>query len=195
MRAPVPVMRRGPVRRAPPKPKDNTPINDMIKFEQMRVMAQNPGEADEFLGVMSKADALAEAEKRGLDLVLVTTKGDVPVCKIISFDKYRYDKEKKQKELKRAASTSQKLKELKMSYRIGIQDFEVRKKQAVRFLQQGDKVKFSMFFRGREIVFSDKGREVMLDMATALEDVGVLEGKPKVEGRQMIMMIVPKPSK
>lgn len=183
------------MRRAPPKPKDNTPINDMIKFEQMRVMAQNPGEADEFLGVMSKADALAEAEKRGLDLVLVTTKGDVPVCKIISFDKYRYDKEKKQKELKRAASTSQKLKELKMSYRIGIQDFEVRKKQAVRFLQQGDKVKFSMFFRGREIVFSDKGREVMLDMATALEDVGVLEGKPKVEGRQMIMMIVPKPSK
>jgi len=167
----------------------------MIDFEEMRVMVHNPGEADEPLGVMSKADALAEAEKRGQDLVLVTTKGGVPVCKIISFDKYRYDKEKKAKELKRAASTGQKLKELKMSYRIGSQDFEVRKKAAVRFLQQGDRVKFSMLFKGREIVFAEKGREVMHDMATALEDVGVLEGRPKVEGRQMIMMITPKPSK
>ena len=142
-RAPSPAMaiRRGRQQRAPPKPVDNTPINEMIKFEEMRVIVDMGAEADEMLGVLSKADALAKAEELGLDLVLIAAKGEVPLCKIVSFDKYRYAKEKKKKELKRAASTGQELKELKMSYKIGEHDYDVRKKQATRFLKQGNKVR------------------------------------------------------
>lgn len=132
--------RRPPRGQIAPKPKDTTPINDSIQYDQMRVTVDVPGEADEMLGVMSKEEALAEARKLDLDLVLVAAKSDPPVCKIVSYDKYRYAKEKKKKELKAAASKGQELKELKMSYKIGEHDYEVRKKQALRFLKQGNKV-------------------------------------------------------
>jgi len=144
------------------------------------------------LGVMTKAEALAKAKEMDLDLVLIVKKGDVPVCKIVSYDKYRYAKEKKKKEQKAAASKGQELKELKMSYKIGEHDYEVRKKQALRFLQQGNKVKFSMLFRGREITHTEVGEKIMMDMASSLEEIGTLDGNPKVMGRQMIMMISPK---
>merc|ERR1719198_1786277 len=155
-------------------------------------MIDVPGEADEMLGVMSKADAIAKAQELELDLVLIAAKTDPPVCKIVSYDKFRYAKEKKKKEQKAAASKGQELKELKMSYKIGEHDYDVRKKQAVRFLQQGNKVKFSMLFRGREITHTDVGQKIMLDMAASLDDLGVLDGTPKIMGRQMIMMISPK---
>lgn len=192
-RAPAPAM-GGRRFRPQPKPqfKDNTPINEGIDFEEMRVMIDKPGEADEMLGVMSKADAIAEAQKLELDLVLIAAKTDPPVCKIVSYDKFRYAKEKKKKEQKAAASKGQELKELKMSYKIGEHDYEVRKKQALRFLAQGNKVKFSMLFRGREITHSDVGQKIMLDMAASLDDIGVLDANPKIMGRQMIMMISPK---
>jgi len=180
-----------PQQRAP-APKDNTPINEKIDFQEMRVVIDQPGEADELLGVMSKAEALEKAEEMELDLVLIASKGELPVCKIVSYDKYRYAKEKKKKEQKAAASKGQELKELKMSYKIGEHDYDVRKKQAVRFLQQGNKVKFSMLFRGREITHSEVGQKIMMDMAKELDEIGVLDGNPKIMGRQMIMMISPK---
>lgn len=188
----APVMGGRRPRQAPQKVVDNTPINERIQFDEMRVTVDVPGEADEMLGVMSKADALAEAQRRDLDLVLIAAKSDPPVCKIVSYDKFRYAKEKKKKEQKAAASKGQELKELKMSYKIGEHDYEVRKKQAIRFLKQGNKVKFSMLFRGREITHADVGQKLMLEMATSLEDIGVLDGNPKIMGRQMIMMISPK---
>merc|ERR1719331_2181406 len=147
-------------------------------------MIDNPGEADEMLGVMSKGDAIAEAQKMDLDLVLIAAKTDPPVCKIVSYDKFRYAKEKKKKEQKAAASKGQELKELKMSYKIGEHDYEVRKKQALRFLQQGNKVKFSMLFRGRDVTHSDVGKAVMLRMADALDEIGVVDTAPRVFGRQ-----------
>jgi len=196
-RAPVPTMGgrgRGRYNRAPPPPKDTTPYNEAIQYEEMRVMIDVPGEADEMLGVMSKSDALEAARERDLDLVLVA-KGPPPVCKIVSYDKYRFTKEKKKKEQSKAASKGQELKELKMSYNIGEHDSDVRTKQALKFLKQGNKVKFSMLFRGREITHADVGKEVMLKMADTLEDIGVLDSPPKVMGRQMIMLISPKPLK
>jgi len=158
-------------------------------------MLDNPAEGDTMLGVMTKAEALAEAEERELDLVLVSDKSEPVICKIVSYDKFRFAKEKKRKDQQKAASKGQELKELKMSYKIGDHDYQVRKKQATKFLGQGNKVKFSMLFRGREVTHADVGRTVMLRMASELEDIGVLDASPRVMGRQMIMMIGPKPTK
>jgi len=193
--ATAPFMQRGRGRGPPrPEPKDTTPINGAIKYDQMRVMVDAGGGNDEMLGVMSRDEALDAARERELDLVLIAEKSDPPVCKIVSYDKYRFAKEKKRKEQQKAASRGKsELKELKMSYKIGDHDYGVRKKQATRFLTAGDKVKFSMLFRGREVTHADVGREVMLRMAGELEDLGVLDSPPKVMGRQMIMMISPRP--
>ena len=126
--------------------------------------------------------------------MLIAGKSDPPVVKIVSYDKFRFAKEKKKKEQQKAAARGKsELKELKMSYKIGEHDYEVRKKSAIKFLTSGDKVKFSMLFRGREVTHSDVGREIMIKMASELEDVGVLDAQPKVMGRQMIMMLSPRP--
>merc|ERR1719409_2153741 len=151
--------------------------------------------SDEMLGIMSKADALAAAEERELDLVLIAAKSDPPVVKIVSYDKFRFAKEKKRKEQQKAANKGKsELKELKLSYKIGDHDFGVRKKNAIKFLSSGDKVKFSMLFRGREVTHSEVGKEIMLRMAGELEELGALDSPPKVMGRQMIMMISPRAS-
>ena len=185
---------RGRFRRDPPRPVDNTPINELIPFEEMRVLVDVGGGNDDLLGVLSKEDALAAARERELDLVLIAAKSEPPVCRIVSYDKYRFAKEKKRKEqLKAAARGQSELKELKMSYKIGTHDYDVRKKQAEKFLGTGDKVKFSMLFKGREVTHADVGREVMLRMASELEDLGTLDAAPKVMGRQMVMMISPRP--
>mmetsp|Transcript_15013 Transcript_15013/g.48216 ORF Transcript_15013/g.48216 Transcript_15013/m.48216 type:complete len:260 (-) Transcript_15013:81-860(-) len=188
---PVCQMRRGRQMRKPPAPKDNTPINEAIAFDEMRVLVDVPGGSDEMLGVMPKADALAAAEERQLDLVLIADKSEPVICKIVSYDKFRFNKEKKKKEQAKAVK-GQELKELKMSYKIGAHDFDVRLRSAQRFLKQGNKVKFSMLFRGREIVHSAVGKEIMERMATALDDHGVLDSSPRVFGRQMIMTVGPK---
>jgi len=186
--------RRGGYRQPPP-PRDTTVRNEGITQETLRVMIDVGGGADEMLGVMSREEALAAAAERELDLVMVSDKSDPPVCKIVSYDKYRFAKEKKRKEQMKAASRGKsELKELKMSYKIGEHDYDVRKKRAVKFLSAGDKVKFSMLFKGREVTHADVGRQVMLKMASELEDVGVLDAAPKVMGRQMIMMISPRPN-
>jgi translation initiation factor IF-3 len=177
--------------RAPPK--ETVPINEAITFPEMRVLVDTGDGKDDMLGVLSKEDALAAARERDLDLVLIAGKEEPVVCKIISYDKFRYANEKRKKEQRKAASRSKSdLKELKMSYKIGEHDYEVRKKQAVKFLNGGDKVKFSMQFRGREITHQTVGKEVLLRMANELEEHGNLDGIPKVMGRTMIMMISPK---
>lgn len=174
--------------------KDTTPINGAIPYDNLRVMLDLGGGNDEMLGIMSKDDALEAARERELDLVLIADKSDPPVVKIVSYDKFRFAREKKRKEQQKAASRGKsELKELKMSYKIGDHDYAVRRKQATKFLKSGDKVKFSMLFRGREVTHADVGKEIMLRMASELEELGALDSPPKVMGRQMIMMISPKP--
>ena len=172
--------------------KDTTPINQDIDATQMRVVIDNPGGADTMLGVMDKKAALGEAENRQLDLVLIA-KGDIPVCKIVSYDKFRFNKEKKKKEQQKAVR-GQELKELKMSYKIGQHDFDVRLRAAERFLTSGDKVKFSIQFKGREIAHADVAQEVMERMRDALVEKGTVDAPPRVMGRQMIMTVSPKKS-
>ena len=131
---------------------DRTPINGAIPFENMRVMVDAGDGTDELLGIMSKDEALEAARERELDLVLIAGKSDPAVVKIVSYDKFRFAKEKKRKEQQKAAARGKsELKELKMSYKIGVHDYTVRKKSALKFLSAGDKVKFSMLFRGREV--------------------------------------------
>jgi len=188
------MQRRGRGAWTPPPKKDVTPINDAIPFEEMRVLVDVGGGADELLGVMSKAEALDAADERELDLVLVASKAEPVVCKIVSYDKYRFALEKKKKEQQKAASRGKsELKELKLSYKIGDHDYQVRKKQGIKFLSSGDKVKFSMLFRGREVTHADVGRDIMMTLAGELEEYGVLDSTPKVMGRTMIMMISPRP--
>jgi len=166
-------------------------MNEDIDFEEVRVIVDVPGASDEMLGVMSSASALAEAKQRELDLVVMSAASSPPVCKIVSYDKYRFAQEKKKKEQAKNVKASE-LKELKMSYKIGDHDFDVRRKRAVKFLGQGDKVKFSILFKGREIAHTDVGKEVMTRMAETLEECGTVDSPPRVMGRQMIMMITPK---
>jgi len=191
---PVMMAGRGRGNRQPPPPRDTTPINEKIDFETMRVMVDIGGGNDEMLGIMSRDEALAAAQERELDLVLIADKSDPPVVKIVSYDKFRFAKEKKRKEQQKAAARGKsELKELKMTYKIGEHDYSVRQKQAIKFLSAGDKVKFSMLFRGREVTHADVGQKIMLRMAGDLEELGVLDSPPKVMGRQMIMMVSPRP--
>ena len=180
---------RGP--RAPPQ-RDVPMINEIIPHEEMRVMIEKQGESDEMLGIMRKEDAIAAARERDLDLVLIADKSEPVVCKIVSYDKYRFTKEKKAKEQKKASKNAD-LKELKMSYKIGDHDYDVRKRSAERFLSQGNPVKFSIFFRGREVAHTDVGLSVMERMAESLVEFGTVDAKPKIMGRSMIMMMKPKP--
>ena len=114
-------------------------INEIIPHEDMRGMIEKQGESDEMLGIMRKEDAIAAARERDLDLVLIADKSEPVVCKIVSYDKYRFTKEKKAKEQKKASKNAD-LKELKMSYKIGDHDYDVRKRSAERFLSQGNPV-------------------------------------------------------
>lgn len=179
---------RGPVRTIEQKP----PMNEEITHDTVRVVTQNPNGKDDTLGIMSKAEALQKASELGnLDLILININSDPPVCKIADYSKYRYMKEKKAKEIKKNSKASE-LKEVKMSYKIDVHDYEVRKKNAVKFLNQGNRVKCTVMFKGREMQHNDLGRELLYRMADDLSKVCTMDGKPKSEGRNLSCIISPK---
>lgn len=179
-------------RRAPTKER-KPPMNDEIAPGDLRVTTPNEKGKDEPLGVMSRDEALAKAkEMGGLDLILVNPNSDPPVCKIADYSKYRYMKEKKAKELKKNSKATE-VKEVKMSYKIDVHDYEVRKKNAVKFLKQGNRVKCSIQFRGREVQHDKLGFELLDKLAGEMEDIATREGRPKREGRNLSMIVTPRP--
>ncbi len=139
-------------------------------------------------------EALKIARNLDLDLVEISPKAEPPVCKVIDYKKFIYDQKKKQKAIK---SKAQKvvIKELRFGPNTGEHDFDFKLKHARSFLADGAKVKAFVFFRGRTIIFKDKGQILLLKLAQALEDVGVVENMPKLEGKKMIMIIAPKKKK
>ena len=141
--------------------------------------------------ICSIDEALKIAKDLGLDLVEISPNVDPPVCKVIDYKKFIYDQKKKQRAIK---SKAQKvvIKELRFGPNTGEHDFDFKLKHARNFLKDGAKVKAFVFFRGRTIIFKDKGQILLLRLAQALEDVGVVENMPKLEGKKMIMMIAPK---
>ena len=144
--------------------------------------------------ICSVVVALPISRKIGLDLVEISPKADPPVCKIIDYKKFIYDQKKK---LKTIQSKAQKvvIKELRFGPNTGEHDFDFKLKHAKKFLQDGAKVKAFVFFRGRTIVFKEQGQILLLKLAQALEDVGVVEEMPRLDGKKMIIIIAPKKKK
>lgn len=139
-------------------------------------------------------DAMALADEMELDLVEISPTAKPPVCKIIDYNKFLYEQKKKQKEMKaKAAKVS--LKEVRMTPNIDDHDFNFKLNHAKKFLSDGDKVKVDVFFKGRSIIFKDKGKYQLLKFADQLEDYAKVERLPKMEGKRMIMILAPKKNK
>ena len=172
--------------------KDNkqTQINDEIRAAEVRVI----DETGEMRGVMSLDDALALAEAADLDLVNVSPNAEPPVCKILDYGKYRYEQQKKEKMAKKNQHVTE-IKEIRLSPSIEDHDVDVKAKTAIKFLQDGDKLKVSLRFRGRERDYTQLGYEVMQKFAEIVSDYGVIEKEPKMEGRRMNMFMGPKKDK
>jgi len=145
-------------------------------------------------GIYSVEDARAMAEDLGLDLVEISPSADPPVCRIIDYKKFLYEQKKKQKELKAKQQTVE-MKEIRFGPNTDEHDLNFKLKHARKFLEEGHKVKAFVFFRGRTIVFKERGEILLLKFAQELEDVGIVESMPKLEGKRMIMFIVPKKKK
>ncbi len=141
--------------------------------------------------IVALDEALKTANRLGLDLVEISPNAEPPVCKVIDYKKFIYDQKKKQKAIK---SKAQKvvIKELRFGPNTGEHDFNFKLKHAEKFLQDGAKVKAFVFFRGRTIIFKEQGEILLLKLAQALEEFGVVESMPKLEGKRMIMLIAPK---
>ena len=163
--------------------------NEDIDLAETRVM----DEEKEFIGLMSSEEALALAEEAGLDLVLVSPDAKPPVCRIMNYSKFKYENEKKARETrKKAAASRVELKELKMRYNIDVHDYGVRLKAAQKFLGQGDRIKVTCQFRGRENEFRNIGQDMFMRFVDDVgADLGAIDGAPSMEGNRMVMLMSP----
>ncbi|WP_414638244.1 translation initiation factor IF-3 [Azospirillum sp.] len=149
------------------------------------------GADGEMIGVVSLRDAFDAAADANLDLVEVAPQADPPVCKILDYGKFRFEEQKKAAEARKKQKIIE-LKEIKLRPGIDDNDYEVKMRSAVRFLEEGDKVKVTMRFRGREMAHQHLGMEVLLRVRDRLADLAKVEQMPKLEGRQMVMVIAPR---
>jgi len=143
------------------------------------------------LGIMTPADAMKIADENELDLVMIAPTAVPPVCKVMDYGKYKFEEMKKEKEAKKKQKTIE-IKEIRISPNIDQHDFEFKAKNAASFLKAGNKVKITLRFKGREASYSELGEKVLLKFKDALEDYGTVEKAPKLEGRNMTMLVVPK---
>lgn len=164
-------------------------VNEDIRVREIRVIDEN----GEQLGVMTPREALRIARERGLDLVEVAPTARPPVCRVMDYGKFMYEKSKKDRESRKNQKTIR-IKEVRISPKIDVHDFSVRAKNAAGFLQKGNKVKATVRFRGREIVHSDIGKRLLENLAQLVQDYAVVERDPRIEGRNMIMILAPKQS-
>jgi translation initiation factor IF-3 len=162
-------------------------INREIRATSVRVIDVE----GEQLGVLSLADALAEAAKTGLDLVEVSPTATPPVCRIMDYGKFRYQQSKKIQVSKKSQTVIQ-VKEIRLRPKTEEHDLGVKIKHVKKFLEQHNKVKISMMFRGREIAYTEIGRKIMEDIKSTLADECVIDQQPKLEGRSMVMIVSPK---
>ncbi|MBQ7140339.1 MAG: translation initiation factor IF-3 [Bacilli bacterium] len=164
-------------------------INRNIKASQVLVIGPN----GEQLGVKGINDALTLAEYAGFDLVLISPNANPPVCKIMDYNKYKYEKNKKQKEaLKKQKENNLEMKEYRLSPVIDIHDFNTKLKNVSKYLEKGHKIKVTIRFKGRQMAHTDLGREVLDKFFNELSDIAVLDQAPKMDGRSMFMLLAPK---
>jgi translation initiation factor IF-3 len=169
-------------------PGSNYTINDRIRAEEIRVVEGLP------VGIYSKKDALYEAKNLGLDLVLISAKATPPVCKVVDFKKFLYEEKKRKKE-QEANQIKVIVKEVQFGPNIGEHDYETKKRNVIKFLSRGNKVKCIVFFKGRTIVYKDRGELVLARLATEVEEYGNPEAMPKMMGKRMSFIIKPKKNK
>lgn len=182
-------LRRRKTFRKPFKKEEPFKINEKIKAEEVRLVGDNVE-----LGVYKTADAIKIAEDLELDLIEISPKAVPPVCKVLDYKKFLYEKKKRDKEIK-ANSQKTVIKEIRFGPNTDDHDFEFKLKHAMKFLDEGAKVKAFVFFRGRTIVFKDRGEILLLKLAQRLADYGDIEQLPKLEGKRMIIFIAPKKKK
>ena len=167
--------------------KDKININEMIRAREVRVIDDEGGQ----LGILSIGDAQAAAEQRGLDLVEVAPEAQPPVCRIMDYGKYKYQQSKRAAEAKKKQVRVE-LKEVKMRPKTEEHDFLFKVKNARRFLEEGNKVKVTVMFRGREVTHPEFGRRLLERLITEVADIGQPEGSAGMAGRFMIMVLAPK---
>jgi len=162
-------------------------VNEEIRARDVRLV----GEGGEQLGIVPLREALRIAQERQLDLVEVAPTARPPVCRIMDYGKYKYEQSKREREARKKQKQVN-IKEVKMRPRIEEHDFEVKMRNAERFLRDGDKVKATIMFRGREIVHPDLGKLVLDRLAQSLSDLAAVERPARAEGRNMTMILTPK---
>ena len=167
--------------------KQELPINGQIKAKEVQLISDN----GEKLGMLPIARALEIAEEKKLDLVLVSPNAQIPVCKIMNYGKYKFEQAKKEKEAKKKQKV-QETKELRITPNIEEHDFGFKAKNAKKFIEDGNKVKITVRFRGRELNNVKMGENVLNDFAKELEDVAVVEKAPKLEGKNMFIILAKK---
>jgi translation initiation factor IF-3 len=164
-------------------------INQRIRVPEVRVI----GDTGEMLGIMSTQEALRRAQEKGLDLVEVNPKAEPPVCKILDFGKFKYDEKKKAREAKRKQSVVE-IKEIKLRPKTDDHDLAFKSRAAIRFIEAGHKVKFTVRFRGREITHPEKAQEQLDWIVKECEELANVEVRPAMEQRTMTLLIAPKPA-
>lgn len=167
--------------------RDGPRINDEIRVPQVRLIDQH----GEMQGVLTAREALIRAYDVGLDLVEISPNAVPPVCKILDYGKYKYEQQKKANEARKKQKVVE-IKEIKVRPNIDDHDYDVKMRQMKTFISEGDKVKVTLRFRGREMAHQELGLELLKRVAGDVEDMGKIENMPKLEGRQMVMMIGPK---
>lgn len=171
---------------APVREADGPRINREIKAKEVRLINYN----GENLGVVSISEALSIAQEVGLDLIEISPQVTPPVCKVLDYGKYKYEMQKKKNEAKKNQKVVS-IKELKLRPMIEAHDYEVKLKQAKKFLSQGDKVKFTMRYKGREMSANDMGKEILNKLIEDLEGLCKVDATPKAEGKQVYMIVSP----
>ena len=167
-------------------------INDQIKVPQVLVIGPN----GEQVGIKSIDDAKTLASYAALDLVLISPNAQPPVCKLMDYNKFRYEKQKKEKEaLKKQKANMSELKEFRLSPVIDVGDFETKLKNATKYLQKGDRIKLTIRFKGRQMAHTELGMEVLNRFADRVKDYADIEQKPKLDGRTMTCVLVPRKDK
>jgi translation initiation factor IF-3 len=172
---------------APPQRETGPRVNDRIRGGEIRLI----GADGENVGVVSPARALQMAEDAGLDLVEISPNAEPPVCKIMDFGKFKYEQQKREAEARRKQHIIE-IKEIKFRPGTDTHDYDVKMRSVMKFLEEGDKVKVTLRFRGREMAHQQLGLELLNRVAADVGDAGKIESMPKLEGKQMVMMIGPK---
>jgi translation initiation factor IF-3 len=171
---------------APPTRDTGPRVNDRIRAQEIRLI----GPDGDNVGVVPPSKGMELAEQHGLDLVEISPNANPPVCKVMDYGKFKYEQQKRESEARKKQKVIE-VKEVKFRPNTDTHDYDVKMRNVLKFLEKGDKVKVTLRFRGREMAHQDLGRELLKRVAEDVGDLGKVENMPKMEGRQMIMVIAP----